>query len=141
MGHASQVALGIALEKPGLRVWCLDGDGAVIMHMGSLAIIGSRAPGNFKHIVINNGAHDSVGGQPTASFSVDLTAVARACGYKTALKAHTRKGVEENMDLLKASNEASFLEIRVRGGARDDLGRPTVTPLANRDDFMDFLRR
>ena len=87
MGHASQIALGLALGRPERRVCCLDGDGALIMHLGALAIIGVEKPANLTHIVINNGAHDSVGGQPTAGFEIDLAAVARACGYPTALVA------------------------------------------------------
>ena len=80
MGHASQIALGIALEKPDRRVWCFDGDGASIMHMGSMAIVGSKAPKNYVHVVFNNGAHDSVGGQPTVGLSIDLPAIAKAVG-------------------------------------------------------------
>ena len=89
MGHASQIALGIALAKPARRVYCFDGDGALIMHMGALAIIGTQPSSNFKHIVLNNGAHDSVGGQPTAGFEIDIPSIALACGYKVALSAET----------------------------------------------------
>ena len=82
MGHASQIALGVALEQPERRVWCFDGDGAVIMHMGSMATVATKAKSNFVHVVFNNGAHDSVGGQPTVGLQIDLPGVARALGYR-----------------------------------------------------------
>lgn len=140
MGHASQIALGIALRKQDRQIYCLDGDGAVIMHMGSLAIIGSKAPDNFKHIIINNGSHDSVGGQPTVCFNIDLGLIAKACGYKTIQKAETREEIEEKINVLKLSKGPSLLEIRVRKGAREDLGRPTIAPIMNKNNFMDFLK-
>jgi len=141
MGHASQVALGIALQKPNRQVYCFDGDGSVIMHMGSLAIIGQQSPKNFKHIVFNNGAHDSVGGQPTTGFEIDLQLIAKACGYKTALKAETEEDTKEKIELLKTSEGPAFLEIVVNKGARKDLGRPTITPIENKKYFMNFLKK
>lgn len=141
MGHASQIALGIALRKQDRHVYCLDGDGAVIMHMGSLAILGAQAPGNFKHVIINNGAHDSVGGQPTVCFAIDFGLIAKGCGYKTVLKAQTRKDAIEKIKMLRTSTGPSLLEVRVRRGAREDLGRPAISPVKNKNDFMDFLRR
>src|SRR6056297_3030366 len=89
MGHSSQIALGIAISKPSKKVICLDGDGAMLMHMGGLAIVGHAAPKNFIHIVINNGAHESVGGQPTAGFNIDTTSIPKACGYKSATAVST----------------------------------------------------
>lgn len=82
MGHASSIAMGLALAKPSKSVICLDGDGAFIMHMGAAAQIGPRVLPNFKHILLNNGAHDSVGGQPTVGANIDFAEIARACGYK-----------------------------------------------------------
>lgn len=140
MGHSSKIALGIALSKPKREVYCFDGDGAVIMHMGSLAIIGQQKPKNFKHIVFNNGAHDSVGGQPTAGFEVDFPAVAKACGYKEAWRAETSWEIREKIKLLKESEGPALLEIRVNKGARKDLGRPTTTPIENKETFMRNLR-
>ena len=139
MGHSSSIALGIALSKPNKEVYCLDGDGALIMHMGSLAIIGSKSPKNLKHIVINNGAHDSVGGQPTAGFDVDISKIAKDCGYKLVLKAETKKEVEKRLKILKKSEGPGLLEIKVDKGARKNLGRPTKTPLENKEAFMGFL--
>ena len=139
MGHASSIALGIALQKPERDVYCLDGDGAAIMHMGALAVIGDQCPRNFRHIIFNNGAHDSVGGQPTAGFRIDFPAIARACGYKAAFKAETGAEIEEKMSLLRGAEGPVLLEIRVRKGSRKDLGRPSVSPAEGKKAFMDFL--
>ncbi len=139
MGHSSSIALGIALSKPDRQVYCLDGDGAALMHMGSMGIIGQKHPHNFKHLIFNNGAHDSVGGQPTAGFEVDLKEIAKACGYNLSLRAENKKELEEKMLLLKQSEGPSLLEIRVSKGNRKDLGRPTTTPIQNKDAFMTFL--
>jgi phosphonopyruvate decarboxylase len=139
MGHVSQIALGIALARPEKQVYCLDGDGAAIMHMGALAITGSRKAGNFKHIVLNNGCHDSVGGQPTAGFSISLTGIAKACGYTTVLNASNPAELRQNMDILKSSPGPGLLEVKVTKGARADLGRPKTTPKENKAAFMKFL--
>ena len=139
MGHASQIALGIALNKPQRTVYCLDGDGAVIMHLGALAIAGNSGAGNFRHLVFNNSAHDSVGGQATVGFDIDFLAIAKACGYKKVLRADTRKELAEGLKELKVSAGPSLLEVRIRSGARSDLGRPQTTPVDNKNEFMKFL--
>ena len=139
MGNSSSIALGVALSQPDKEVYCLDGDGALIMHMGALSIIGSHAPGNFKHIVLNNGAHASVGGQPTVGFRIDIPSIAKACGYTIAWLAKTREEIEEKLVSLKTSKGPSLLEIRIKKGARKDLGRPTTTPIENKEAFMGFL--
>lgn len=140
MGHASSIALGIAMQKVKRQVFCFDGDGAVIMHMGALAVIGQQGLKNYKHIIFNNGAHDSVGGQPTAGFEVDFTAIAKACGYKQALRAETAKEVREAMEQLKACEGPAMLEIRVNKGARPNLGRPASTPVENKTAFIKFVK-
>lgn len=140
MGHASQIALGIALARPDRGVCCIDGDGALLMHLGSLAIIGARKPANFLHVVLNNGAHDSVGGQPTVGFDIDIPALARACGYVAARRADDPAAVSRELAELSAQAGPSLLEIRVARGARSDLGRPTTTPRQNKDAFMRRLR-
>lgn len=139
MGHCSQIALGIALEKNGKQVYVLDGDGAVIMQMGSLAILGSEAPENFRHILLNNGAHDSVGGQLTAGFKTDFSAIANACGYNFSIRAETEKEIKDGLSKMKEIPGPVFLEIRVNKGARKDLGRPTSTPVENKLTLMDNL--
>jgi len=140
MGHASQIALGIALEKPNRRVVCIDGDGAALMHLGALAISGTSGLTNFKHVVINNGAHDSVGGQPTVGFDVSIAEASKACGYGYARSCTDEQQLSAELKSLFEKDEPAFLEIRVRKGNRGDLGRPTTTPEQNKDAFMAFLK-
>ena len=139
MGHASQIAVGLALQKSDRAVYCLDGDGALLMHMGVLAINGALRPRNFTHIILNNGAHDSVGGQPTVGLKVDILEIARAASYERVLRAQTQHELQSCLIDLKGSKGPSLLEIRVRCGARKDLGRPATTPAQNKSAFMDFL--
>ena len=141
MGHSSSIALGIALEKPDRNVYCFDGDGAFIMHTGAITNIGKLAPKNYRHIVFNNGAHESVGGQPTLAFDIDIPSIAKASGYKEAIS------VEDEGQLISALKHISsvagpiLLEIKVKVSSRDDLGRPTTTPIENKNNFMEFLSR
>lgn len=139
MGHASQIALGIALQQPERTVYCLDGDGAVLMHMGALSLNGTLKPQNLKHIILNNGAHDSVGGQPTVALDIDLLNIARATSYKQVFRAQTKEELQSCLEDLKRAAGPSLLEIRVHCGARKDLGRPATTPSQNKDAFMDFI--
>ena len=140
MGHASQIALGIAMAKSDRKVWCFDGDGAAIMHMGSMAIVANKAPKNYVHVVFNNGAHDSVGGQPTVGLKIDLPRVARGVGYKHTYSVSTK---EDLLTVLKEAtqvNELSLIEVKVKKGNRKDLGRPTTTPIQNKEALMGFLK-
>ena len=145
MGHASQIALGIAMAKPDRKVWCFDGDGATIMHMGSMAIVAQEAPKNYVHVVFNNGAHDSVGGQPTVGLKINLPAVAKAVGYKSVYSVDSKDDLEKQLSIinyqLSINEYPIFLEIRVRKGNRKDLGRPTTTPIQNKETLMEFLQR
>lgn len=140
MGHSSSIALKIALEHPEKNVWCIDGDGAILMHMGSMAVIGNRHPSNFKHILINNEAHETVGGMPTVGNSVDLKKVAEACGYLRSESVFIRNELDQALQELSKSNQLSFLEIKCSIGARKDLGRPTTTPEENKAAFMEFIK-
>ena len=139
MGHVSQIALGIALQKKNRQVYCLDGDGSLIMHMGTLAINASMNCRNFKHIVFNNSAHDSVGGQPTVGDRIDIASIASNVGYQWV------KMVSEESEIRLALNEMAdvdtpaLLEIQVKKGFRKDLGRPTTTPIQNKEIFMKFV--
>ena len=128
MGHASQIALGMAMARPSLRVWVIDGDGAALMHLGGLALIGARAPANLRHVLINNGVHASVGGQPTAAPALDFSAVAKACGYQVALKAESEHASREALSRLAGESGPSLLELRIGPGRRADLGRPSLSP-------------
>jgi phosphonopyruvate decarboxylase len=141
MGHASQIALGIAISNPKKQVFCLDGDGSVIMHMGSLGIIGSKQMKNFKHIILNNESHDSVGGQPTVGNIINFVSLAKSCKYKNSFKVSTEIELNKKMLKLKSEDGPILLEIMVNRGNRKDLGRPTKTPKENMDLFMNFLSK
>lgn len=140
MGHASQIALGIALEKTDRRIWCFDGDGATIMHMGSMAIVAQKSPKNYVHVVFNNGAHDSVGGQPTVGLHVDLPRVARAVGYKHTYSVASKEDLADILNEVKNIDGPALLEVKVKKGNRKDLGRPTTTPVQNKEALMEFLK-
>ncbi len=139
MGHASSISLGIALEKPERRVYCFDGDGAFIMHMGAITNVGALAPKNYVHVVFNNGAHESVGGQPTLGFGIDMCAIAKACGYKEAVTITTGEEFEELSKTINTIDGPALVELRVRIDSRENLGRPTTTPIENKEAFMKFL--
>lgn len=139
MGHASSIALGVALQKPGTRIWCIDGDGAVLMHMGAIAVIGANRPKNLIHIVINNGAHETVGGMPTVAGQTDLVAAAKACGYPNAVGVDNFEDLDRELAVAKERGELSLIEAKCSIGARDDLGRPTTTALENKENFMKTL--
>lgn len=141
MGHASQIALGIAMAKTDRKVWCFDGDGAAIMHMGSMAIVANKAPKNYVHVVFNNGAHDSVGGQPTVGLQIDLPRVARAVGYPHTYSVSSKEDLMDVLNEVKKNNDLSLIEIKVRKGNRKDLGRPTTTPIQNKEALMTFLKK
>ena len=140
MGHASQIAMGIALNRPEHPVVCLDGDGAVLMHMGALAIAGTTGLSNFHHVLLNNGVHDSVGGQKTAGFDVDFLQIAQACAYRTVARADNAECIQTVFRQMLTQQGPAFLEIRVAPGARKNLGRPTTTPQQNKQAFMQFMR-
>ena len=139
MGHSSSIALGIALNKPERRVWCVDGDGAALMHLGAMAVIGANRPANLIHIVINNEAHETVGGMPTVASQIDLVAVAKACGYPSAVCVNTFEDLDRELEAAKGRCELSLIEVKCSIGAREDLGRPTTTALENKQNFMEYL--
>ncbi|MDE0864189.1 MAG: phosphonopyruvate decarboxylase [Rubripirellula sp.] len=141
MGHASQIAMGIALSRPERQVYCLDGDGAMLMHMGSAAIVGATGVPNFKHVIFNNGVHDSVGGMPTAGLKVSFTEIVKACGYTEAWRVERRDDLVETVAQLRSAKGPALLEIMIKKGARPDLGRPKTSPIENKTAFTEFLRR
>ncbi len=140
MGHSSSIALGIAVNKPNTKIWCIDGDGAVLMHMGSLAVIGASAPKNMIHIIINNGAHETVGGMPTVASNIDLVTIAKACGYSYAVCVNNFEDFDKELENAKTRNELSLIEVKCSIGARENLGRPTTTALENKQNFMEYLK-
>lgn len=139
MGHVSSVALGISLYKLSLRVWCLDGDGAVIMHMGALSVIGANKPNNLVHVLFNNGAHESVGGLPTVSESIDYLQMAKAVGYEKIYSVDCLEELENVLKSVSLENQLTFIEIKVAIGSRADLGRPTISSQESKVNFMKFL--
>ena len=140
MGHCSSIALGIAINKPNERIWCIDGDGAALMHMGSLSVIGSIGPKNLVHIVLNNLAHDTVGGMPTAVCGTDMVTVAKACGYRKAASVSDMDALDRILKDAKASEGPVFIEVKCALGSRADLGRPTTTAMENKENFMSYLK-
>lgn len=136
MGHCSSIALGIALQRPRRRVWCLDGDGAALMHMGAMALIGANGSSNLVHIVLNNQAHESVGGMPTAVGTLDFPSIARACGYPSVSSVDTPEMLKQAMEAAKAGNQLTFIEVKCALGSRNELGRPTATPAENKAALM-----
>lgn len=139
MGHASSIALGVAINKPQQNVICLDGDGSLLMHMGALAVISSLSLNNFKHIILNNEAHDSVGGQPTVASHIDFCLLAKSCGYNYVKSVNNKDDLKTEIKNIMNIEGTCFLEIKVKKGNRADLGRPTKTPIENKQDFMEFL--
>jgi phosphonopyruvate decarboxylase len=139
MGHSSSIALGVAINKPDTRVWCVDGDGAVLMHMGSMAVLGANAPKNMIHVIINNGAHETVGGMPTVASKINLVSIAKACGYPNAVSVDSFEALDVELEVAKSRDELSLIEVKCSIGAREDLGRPTTTALENKQNFMEYL--
>jgi len=140
MGHSSSIALGIALNKPNTRVWCIDGDGAALMHMGAMGVIGAKSPENYVHVIINNGAHESVGGQPTVADSINFGKIALGCGYTRSYYADNLKALDDVLSEIEGKQGPIFIEVKSAIGSRDDLGRPTTTPIKNKVVFMEYLR-
>jgi phosphonopyruvate decarboxylase len=138
MGHASSIALGVSIGCPDKKVICIDGDGAFLMHMGSAAIAGFSKQKNFVHILLNNGMHESVGGQPTVGSNLDIGKITVACGYSSYLC------ISNQTELKNMWNECAdgptFIEIKISGGSRADLGRPTASALENKVSFMNKIR-
>jgi phosphonopyruvate decarboxylase len=140
MGHSSSIALGVAINKPNTRVWCIEGDGSALMHMGAMALIGSKCPNNYIHVIINNGAHESVGGQPTVADNINLGNIALACGYKYSYHAVNFNELDVVLSEIEGKESPIFIEMKSAIGSRDDLGRPTTTPIENKTAFMTYLR-
>lgn len=138
MGHSSMIALGLAKEHGNRRIYCIDGDGAVLMHMGSLAFIAKQNPKNLIHIVLNNDAHESVGGMPTCAVDVNIGNIARACGYPKVYHVYSLNELTTVLKKAKATNELCLIEIKVRLESRNDLGRPKESARENKENFMKY---
>ena len=140
MGHTSSIALGVALQKPNKKIWCIDGDGAMLMHMGAMAVIGANCPSNLIHIVINNGAHETVGGLPTVAAELDLVKMAEACGYPYAVRVKDFEQLNKELQVAKQRNVLTLIEAECAIGARENLGRLTTAALENKENFMKYLK-
>lgn len=140
MGHCSSIALGIAISIPERKVVCIDGDGSLIMHMGSLSTIGKLKPKNFYHILMNNKVHESVGGQPTSARFIDIPELVKANGYANVYFTNNEEGLISRIGEFMKETGPCFLEVKIKPGSREDLGRPTVKPVDNKKAFMKFVR-
>jgi phosphonopyruvate decarboxylase len=139
MGHASSIAMGLAQALPGRRVFCLDGDGSAIMHMGSMAIIGQNDLKNLIHVILNNGSHDSVGGQPTVGQNIHFEDIGRACGYRWTTTIDRPEQIGDAIQRTRDADGPFLIDVRIRKGARSDLGRPEISPKENKKAFMSKL--
>lgn len=140
MGHCSSIALGVAISNPKEKIWCIDGDGAALMHMGAMAVIGSVKPGNLVHVVLNNGAHETVGGMPTVAGDINFCEIAKACGYEKVLKVTDATQLDGALREAKNSDILTFVEVLCSIASRADLGRPTTTAIENKINFMKTVR-
>lgn len=140
MGHASSIALAVAINKPNRKIWCIDGDGAALMHLGAMPVIGSVKPQNLVHVVINNGAHETVGGMPTVADNLDLAALAADSGYAYSVTVDNYADLKKELCEAKRRDGLSFIEIKCAIGSRSDLGRPTTTSIENKENFMEYLK-
>jgi len=140
MGHSPAIALGIAIDKSERQVFNLEGDGSLIMHMGTMATVGIKKLKNFKQVVLNNGVHDSVGAQPTGAFGLDFLKIAQGCGYLNTFYADNLESLQMTIPKLRESEGPAILEVRIKHGARADLGRPTQSTTSSKEEFMKFLK-
>jgi phosphonopyruvate decarboxylase len=139
MGHANMIALGVA-QNTDRHVLCIDGDGASIMHLGNLTSTGQSGAKNLIHIILNNAAHDSVGGQPTCAHSIDLPLIARACGYASVKSMSKLDEMPSYIEKIKGQYGPHLLEVKIKKGSRSDLGRPTSSPIQNKEALMKVFR-
>ena len=139
MGHSSSIALGIALEKTNRNIYCFDGDGSFLMHQGAIVVNASKNLNNLKHIVFNNEAHDSVGSQPTAIDVANISKIALDAGYKKAYTVSTKEDLIRVLPEFISDKCTALLEVKVKCGVREDLGRPKEKPWENKELFMENL--
>ncbi len=138
MGHTASIAYGVSLGTD-KTVWCIDGDGSFLMHMGSMAVLGTRLRENFKYILNDNHAHESVGGQPTCAGELDIPMILKGCGFEEVVVASNEKELSEGVARMKGEGKIALI-VRTKQGSREDLGRPTTTPQENKRAFMRNLR-
>jgi len=140
MGCAQSIALGISLNKKDKDVFVFDGDGSVLMQMGALATTGHYCPKNYYHIVFDNKAHDSTGGQPTCSDTIDLKNVSKSCNYKYSKVVDNLKDLETEIKKIKSKKGPLMIVVKIRKGSRDNLGRPPLKPKEYKEKFMKYIQ-
>ena len=141
MGHCSAISKGIALTNPEKRIICIDGDGSLIMHMGSASLAGQLKMSNFYHILINNFVHESVGGQATASKFIDYSIISKGLGYKNIFNSNNENSFNSLMEKNLSKKGPNFFQIKIKPGSREDLGRPDKTPIESKIHFMKSLKK
>lgn len=141
MGHCSSIALGIALSKPNKKVVCIDGDGSLLMHMGSLSTIGKLKPKNFIHILMNNKVHESVGGQETSVNVIDVLSLIKSNNYENIFSINNSNDLICKIEEIISCDGPTFIEVLINPGSRDDLGRPNLSPVENKKEFMNFIKK
>jgi phosphonopyruvate decarboxylase len=140
MGHTSSIALGAALGRKDLRIICIDGDGAMLMHMGGIAIIGDLAPDQYIHVVLNNSAHESVGGQKTVAGNMDLKKLSESCQYSYYGRADDIDSLKSEWKKLEEYKGPVMIEILISTEVRNNLGRPKSSAKSNKEAFMNFVK-
>jgi len=140
MGCATSIANGIAISKEHKKVVIFDGDGAVLMQMGSLATVGHYHAKNLYHIIFDNNSYDSTGGQPTTANSVDFEKIAIGCSYQSAVTVKTKAELINAASNLRNVEGPHMIIVKVKNGSRKNLGRPTKTPIENKEEFMRQLK-
>lgn len=139
MGHTSSIALGLAL-KTNRPVYCLDGDGSMLMHLGGVALVAQNMPNNLTYVVINNGAHESVGAQPTVAFHLKLPEMFQSFGFETVVTIEDASSIKDTLHALKPQLKKAII-VNVNTDSRKDLGRPTKTPKENKLDLRALLAK
>lgn len=139
MGCISSLGLGLALTRPDKSILAIDGDGALLMRMGNLATNGAFGPSNLLHILLDNGSHDSTGGQLTVSHNINFVGAAAACGYNNAIYAHDLEELMEHIETWKVQKGVTFLYLKTAKGSKQDLGRPKIKPYQVRQRLQVFL--
>jgi phosphonopyruvate decarboxylase len=141
MGCAASMGFGLALARPDKAVVVIDGDGSLLMRMGSLATVGCFGPPNLLHILLDNQSHDSTGGQSTVSHNVDFVEIAASCGYRRSIYAHNRKELEQAIRSWQQGQTLTFLHLKISGGSKDRLGRPQIRPHEVKERLIGYLNR
>ncbi len=141
LGCASSIALGISLAKPTQNVITLDGDGSILMRMGNLAVNAAYKPENFVHVLLDNNAHESTGGQFTVSNTVDYPTLAQACGYKNIITASNTEEMAEAVKQAQSQVGPVFIYAKIKQGAPDNLGRPKITPPEMAERLTNFIKK